>query len=541
MTAIKSQTRIFSRSPYYITCAPQGAATITSATLNVNIQTGSRNASVTSMTDLKTYSLSKSNAVDGVIIFDISPLVADYFDHDASAYSNTSLAYANTQQLVFVEVEKSVVDTSGTTDTTAYFVGIDGYAKFTDGVNYAPVTDATGNYGSPAWSPATAKRTERTIAATDCYRQISDSGYGICPIYMGKFDESSTDAVTFATVMFGEGESWKTYSLGNNSQKKNYSIVASDSRLSDVRQGMVYVPIGFNNMGANWKSGYDYLRVGHLIDREYTTSGKEKQSFTIFPSDCTSVSSGANLEINMLTVSGYTENLLDPTPGSDYIITITAFTDCTVSWPQTDVTASYQSYVSDLLTFSIPPSQQSLIDCFCSTGEDTSGSFSIEIIEDGNDVAIVNDNPVLRYEIICEPKYSTIDCFFINKWGAWDCFTFVKANRQRIDVQSSNYKKNIGYVSGSAWTYDTDENQVQRYNTNGRKSITVNTGFVNESFDLLLTEMVQSNRIGLLIDGVWTPVNIKTSSIEYKTSVNDKLMNYTLDFEFANDEIQTLT
>ena len=79
--------------------------------------------------------------------------------------------------------------------------------------------------------------------------------------------------------------------------------------------------------------------------------------------------------------------------------------------------------------------------------------------------------------------------------------------------------------------------QHKRYNVNGSKSIIVNTGFVDESFSLLLEEIMLSENIVLIIDDVYTPVTIQTNQVEFKKSVNDKLINYTLTFDFAYNEL----
>jgi hypothetical protein len=543
MTAIKGQNRIHSRSPFFINCVPSGGQTISSATLTLKVQTGSRSAAVTSMTDLATYNLSSTNPIDNIIVFDIAPIIADYFTHDNDQYNLTSVTYANQKQVAFVYWDKRVTDTGGSTDTSGYYVVTDGYGTFKEGVNWQPVTDATGNYGNPAWSPATAKRTERTIAATDCYRQMGESSYAILPIYMGEFDVAATDSSTFARVMFGAGEAWKTYSQGNNVQIYDWQIGDSDSRLADVRQGLAYVPIGYNNMGANWISGYDYLRVGHMIDRSETASGSETTDIAIQVSDATSVLSGANA---VLTNASIAENALNPSPGESYIWTINAFVDCGVSWPQTDVTASYQSYDGTALTVSIPAAQQALVDCFCNTAVEVASTiYAVPIVETSNDIAIINDNPVIRYEIICEPKYNVVDAFFINKWGAWDCFTFLKASTERLSVSQQSYKKNIAYVDSNAYTYDSSQNTRQRYNVNGKRSITLNTGYVGESFNLLLEEMLLSEKMYLIVtdingDEQVVPVNPSTTQVEMRRHVNESLINYTLDFEYAYDQINNV-
>jgi hypothetical protein len=41
-------------------------------------------------------------------------------------------------------------------------------------------------------------------------------------------------------------------------------------------------------------------------------------------------------------------------------------------------------------------------------------------------------------------------------------------------------------------------------------------------------------------DGDLVPVNVKSSSLEFKTRVNDKLVNYSLDFDYAYNIIQNV-
>jgi hypothetical protein len=41
-------------------------------------------------------------------------------------------------------------------------------------------------------------------------------------------------------------------------------------------------------------------------------------------------------------------------------------------------------------------------------------------------------------------------------------------------------------------------------------------------------------------DSLKLPVNVSDSSIEYKTHVNDKLVNYTIEFDYAYDKINNL-
>ena len=82
-TALKNHRPVRTRSPFFINCVPTSGNTIESATLTVKIKNGNRSAA-SSGTTLKTYTLSKTNAVDGIIVFDIAPLASDYIQHNVT-------------------------------------------------------------------------------------------------------------------------------------------------------------------------------------------------------------------------------------------------------------------------------------------------------------------------------------------------------------------------------------------------------------------------------------------------------------------------
>jgi 3-phosphoglycerate kinase len=80
----------------------------------------------------------------------------------------------------------------------------------------------------------------------------------------------------------------------------------------------------------------------------------------------------------------------------------------------------------------------------------------------------------------------------------------------------------------SSTNYNVFQGQRRRFNQQGKQSIKCNTGWVSEDYfeliqDLLLSEVV-------LLDNV--PVNVKTKSSEKKTHLNNRLINYEIDFEY---------
>jgi hypothetical protein len=77
--------------------------------------------------------------------------------------------------------------------------------------------------------------------------------------------------------------------------------------------------------------------------------------------------------------------------------------------------------------------------------------------------------------------------------------------------------------------YNSSLGQKQRFNINGTQSIKLNTGFVDENYSELMTDLFLSETI--LLDG--KPVVLKTQSSDLKSVLKDKMINYELDFEYA--------
>ena len=80
--------------------------------------------------------------------------------------------------------------------------------------------------------------------------------------------------------------------------------------------------------------------------------------------------------------------------------------------------------------------------------------------------------------------------------------------------------------------YSTTAHAKKTFNANATESIVLNTGFVNELMNPYFEELMVSEYIWLTDSNVNIyPVNLKDSSFTYKTGLNDRLINYTMNFE----------
>jgi hypothetical protein len=138
-----------------------------------------------------------------------------------------------------------------------------------------------------------------------------------------------------------------------------------------------------------------------------------------------------------------------------------------------------------------------------------------------------NFGPIQTYPIE-ECKYTPVLCDFVNSYGGWQTLTLYKAQTNSVQVKKETYK-----LSPEAVNYNVLRGQSKSFNFSGAKSIKINTGFVEENYKDLLTELLLSETI--LLDR--KPVKLKTDNLELKTILKDKLINYELDFEYAYNVI----
>jgi len=151
-------------------------------------------------------------------------------------------------------------------------------------------------------------------------------------------------------------------------------------------------------------------------------------------------------------------------------------------------------------------------------------------------VTFQQDSDVITYEIIDECRYETKQILFKNKFGFYEGITFFKKSTNMIDITSDEFVN--AYISGG--TYSTTDHQKQNINIQGTESLTLNSGYVKETENELYKEMMLSDRIYLYESTGLVPLSLKSKSLEFKNRVNDKLVKYTVEFQYAYNLIQNI-
>ena len=142
---------------------------------------------------------------------------------------------------------------------------------------------------------------------------------------------------------------------------------------------------------------------------------------------------------------------------------------------------------------------------------------------------------------LCEPKFSPIGLDFVNRYGGLQKMTFFKNSIQTIEVKGSEYNTN-NFNNYPHYTQDLGQKRV--YNKNGSKTIKCNSGWVNEAENENIKDIMLSENLLLTYteEGatVTKAVTLKSSSQLLKTGLNEKVINYELEFEVASQLINNV-
>ena len=143
---------------------------------------------------------------------------------------------------------------------------------------------------------------------------------------------------------------------------------------------------------------------------------------------------------------------------------------------------------------------------------------------------------VLQVENIEECKYTPYKLTFINKFGAYQDIWMFKNSILNMNTTEERYKSNI-LVNGSYQTYNP---QIKLLTKNGNQKLTLNSGYYPESNNEVFRQLFLSEKVWIEYKGKTLGVNVENKQINYKTSLTDSLINYTINVSFAFDTINNI-
>ena len=171
------------------------------------------------------------------------------------------------------------------------------------------------------------------------------------------------------------------------------------------------------------------------------------------------------------------------------------------------------------------------LECVREVYDDYYSTIDVDYIE----VSYDGVTEVIQVKEVEECKYKSYKVTFKNKFGAWQDLWFFKRSDLSLRTKAETYKSNVI----SAGSYNISEHQNKIYRKNGQESLRLNTGFYPESYNEVFTQLSLSEQVYINYNDQTLPINVKTSNLTFKNSINDKLINYSIDVDFAFDKINS--
>jgi hypothetical protein len=133
-------------------------------------------------------------------------------------------------------------------------------------------------------------------------------------------------------------------------------------------------------------------------------------------------------------------------------------------------------------------------------------------------------------------KYTPYKLTFINKFGAYQELWMFANSKLILNTNEEKYKSNI-LTNG---TYSTNDAQIKLLTKNGNQRLTLNSDFYPENYNVVFEELFLSEKVWIYYGAQTLGVNIESKTFNYKTSLTEGLINYTIDVSFAFDAINNI-
>jgi hypothetical protein len=142
----------------------------------------------------------------------------------------------------------------------------------------------------------------------------------------------------------------------------------------------------------------------------------------------------------------------------------------------------------------------------------------------------------LSYKIESECYYTPVRVAYKNRFGQFDFINFYKRHNNTFNTDQRLYQPQLGSWEASTLSYNQFQTRQQRYIVDATEVIECNTGYLEEGYNELMKQLLVADEIYWLYDqdnAVVKPLTIQTNSVQFKTGVNNKLIQYTIVFDIG--------
>ena len=364
------------------------------------------------------------------------------------------------------------------------------------------------------------------------------------------FDEDfqSSEQIKYVSI-YGDNENWDTFKErvlenGGTSYEPNKCLEAyfNDYSIGGVDE----VRVSYKDFGSELIPSVDLLGSswfkGGIVPANTVITGS--QLSPLYDSSAYRVTSPAGNNGYVSTIG-----IQETTDGSDFTISVWLKGSGGAEIKLQETPGNYTNYFSKTITLT---SNWTKYDVTGRKGVDGnpsrvvinrvgSAALDVYVFEPSIKEFYGVKTDVINVETLQECKYEPKKVTFVNKFGALQDMYFFKKSVERMNVEKESYKSNI---LDSNMSYSRSNHVYRDFNVSAKESVTLSSGFLSEEYNEVFKQMMLSEKVwvtNITEDGEQVlPINVKTSDITYKTSLNDKLVEYTIEFDKSFDTINNI-
>ena len=143
----------------------------------------------------------------------------------------------------------------------------------------------------------------------------------------------------------------------------------------------------------------------------------------------------------------------------------------------------------------------------------------------------------ITFNIECIQKYPNIRIKWKNRYSEFDYFNFYMVNRKSFTSTKRTYQPQIGSWQQRTLAYNEYDSQTLNYIVDSNQNMSVNSFWIPEAYNDIFKQLLVSNEIYWMQENTTNvkPLTIITQNINFKTGVNDHLIQYQFDFQFGQN------
>jgi hypothetical protein len=130
-------------------------------------------------------------------------------------------------------------------------------------------------------------------------------------------------------------------------------------------------------------------------------------------------------------------------------------------------------------------------------------------------------------------KYNEVRVHFLNRLGGYDAFNFYLKSIHQTDIKKDKYDQQNHDWNGFRYDYSKKSRGTTDYNVSLNKKLTVNTDYLSEEESVWMEDLITSPSAYIEENNELIAVNLDARRIQRKTSLNDKLMQYTFELSYS--------